>query len=170
MDWRDGVTLDVTAAGFAASAFGLMNIFAWSLGGMASDAAFRHWGLRGRVWVQLFALLLEGAALLLFSFMDRFWYSLASLVLFGLGAQMACGTTYGIVPVISPQQLGAISALVGAGGNLGAVLGTQIYASYSGSDLLVPFRWHAGFVLMLAGPTLVLFPKTARVNPSTLLV
>jgi NNP family nitrate/nitrite transporter-like MFS transporter len=146
-----------------------MNLFARSLGGWASDAAFRRWGLRGRVLVQFLALLFEGVALLLFSFMDRFWWSLASLVLFALGAEMACGSTYGIVPFINPQHLGPMSALVAAGGNLGAILGTQIYVSYSGSDLLVPFRWHAVVVLVLAVPTLVLLPKTARVNPSTLL-
>merc|ERR1719436_2124765 len=52
-----------TAAALAAS-FGMMNLFARSLGGMLSDYLFAKIGFRGRIWAQFLALFFEAVFLL----------------------------------------------------------------------------------------------------------
>ena len=44
------------------------------------------------------------------------------LVLFGLFVKMSNGATYAVVPFVNRRALGAVSGIVGAGGNAGAVL------------------------------------------------
>jgi len=53
-----------------ASCFGLMNLFARSLGGIASDVLFRRFGFPGRLWAQALALFFEGLFLLVFGFVN----------------------------------------------------------------------------------------------------
>merc|ERR1712100_440098 len=62
---------------------------------------------------------------------------------------MAEGTSYGIVPYMIPQELVIVSAMVGAGGTLGAVIATRLCYMTTDDDLL-PFRLHAGYVLFWA--------------------
>merc|ERR1719235_1677572 len=132
-----------------ASAFGGMNLFARSLGGILSDFLFAKVGFRGRIWAQFLSLFFE--AIFLFAFgcvnNEQPWYvALIVLVCFSIFVQMAEGTTYGIVPFLNREQLAIVSALVGAGGNLGAVIaGKAFYAPIE--DTLLPFKVHAGFVM-----------------------
>jgi len=136
-------------AGALASAFGGMNLFARSLGGISSDILFAKFGFTGRIWAQFLALFFE--AIFLFGFgcvsNDNEWYvALIVLVCFSTFVQMAEGTSYGIVPFMNPKQLAVVSALVGAGGNLGAVIaGKCFYAPID--DELLPFKIHAGYVM-----------------------
>jgi len=137
-----------------ASCFGLMNLFARSLGGIASDVLFRRFGFPGRLWAQALALFFEGLFLLVFGFVnsDQEWYvALMVLVCFSLFVQMAEGTSYGIVPFMIPTQLACVSALVGAGGNLGAVIALWCFYKPLGPiDTLLPFKVHAAYVLVNA--------------------
>jgi NNP family nitrate/nitrite transporter-like MFS transporter len=48
--------------------------------------------------------------------------ALGIMILFSIFVQMAEGLTYGIVPYVSRPALGVVSGMVGAGGNLGAVI------------------------------------------------
>lgn len=48
-------------AGIAASLFGMMNLFARSLGGMLSDASNKRFGMRGRLWSMYLVQVAEGA-------------------------------------------------------------------------------------------------------------
>merc|ERR550525_2123237 len=59
-----------------ASCFGLMNLFARSLGGIVSDVLFNRFGFPGRLWAQFLALFFEGIFLLGFGFVnsDQPWY------------------------------------------------------------------------------------------------
>jgi MFS transporter, NNP family, nitrate/nitrite transporter len=41
---------------------------------------------------------------------------------FGLSLKMANGATYSLVPFISPIAVGSVAGIVGAGGNIGAML------------------------------------------------
>jgi NNP family nitrate/nitrite transporter-like MFS transporter len=41
---------------------------------------------------------------------------------FGLSLKMANGATYSLVPFISPVAVGSVAGIVGAGGNIGAML------------------------------------------------
>ncbi len=104
-----------------AGLFGLMNIFARTLGGMAGDKCGLRWGLRGRAWFLGLALFLEGLALMLFSQQTALPIAIGTLILFSLCVQMSEGATYSVVPFINKKALGAVAGIVGAGGNAGAV-------------------------------------------------
>eukprot|EP00440_Ansanella_granifera_P007932 gb/GFBE01008580.1/.p1 GENE.gb/GFBE01008580.1/~~gb/GFBE01008580.1/.p1 ORF type:complete len:555 (+),score=102.02 gb/GFBE01008580.1/:1-1665(+) len=147
--FRSYFQMDAASASTLAGCFGLMNLFARSLGGISSDLLFSKFGFRGRLWAQFIALLMESIFLFGFGCVDNTqpWYvALGVLICFSLFVQMAEGTSYGIVPFLNPQQLAVVSALVGAGGNLGAVIaGVCIYGPIH--DPLLPFQIHAGYVL-----------------------
>jgi NNP family nitrate/nitrite transporter-like MFS transporter len=109
-------------AGLLASSFGLMNIFARSLGGWIGDRCGNRWGLSGRVKWLFVALFGEGVALLIFSQATTLTLAIPLLVLFGLFVKMSNGATYAVVPFVNRRALGAVAGIVGAGGNAGAVL------------------------------------------------
>ncbi|MBZ0252409.1 MAG: MFS transporter, partial [Candidatus Methylomirabilis sp.] len=112
--YRDQFALDLKTAGLIASLFGLMNLFARTLGGVVGDFAGGRWGLKGRVWSMGVILLAEGVALMLFSRMTALPLAIAAMVTFSLFVQMAEGATYSVVPFISKRALGAVAGLVGA--------------------------------------------------------
>jgi NNP family nitrate/nitrite transporter-like MFS transporter len=118
----DNFGLNLTTAGLVASLFGLMNIFARSLGGWLSDRLNKNGGLKGRVRFLFICLLCEGVALTVFSQMPLLALAVPVLIIFSLFVQMSEGATYAIVPYINKKALGAISGIVGAGGNFGAML------------------------------------------------
>lgn len=120
--FKDYFGLGLAAAGLVASLFGIMNIFARSLGGIISDKFGIKWGLRGRTTWLFCALLFEGAALILFSRMGMLPLAIASLLVFSLFVQMSEGATYSVVPFINKKALGSVAGMVGAGGNFGAVM------------------------------------------------
>lgn len=109
------------AAGLIAGLFGLMNIFARTLGGVFGDRFGIRWGLKGRVCWLFFTLFCEGLALMLFSQMTTLLLAIPALILFSLFVQMSEGATYSVVPFINKRALGSVAGIVGAGGNVGAV-------------------------------------------------
>jgi NNP family nitrate/nitrite transporter-like MFS transporter len=139
------------SASALAGCFGLMNLFARSLGGILSDCLFAKFAFPGRLWAQFISLLLESVFLLAFACIDNaqpWWVALLVIIVFSLFVQMAEGTSYGIVPFMNPKQLACTSALVGAGGNLGAVIALWCFYKPLGAiDTLLPFKVHAGYVL-----------------------
>merc|ERR1719198_2053288 len=139
-------------ASMLAACFGGMNLFARSLGGITSDILFAKFGFPGRLWAQFLALFFE--AIFLFAFgcvsNEQEWYvALMVLICFSLFTQMAEGTSYGIVPFMNRQQLAVVSALVGAGGNLGAAIAGFCFYKPIDDDLL-PFKIHAAYVMFWA--------------------
>lgn len=150
--FRTYFQMKAQAAAALASSFGLMNLFARSLGGISSDWLFAKVGFRGRIWAQFLALFFEAVFLFAFGTVsnDQPWYvALVVLICFSVFVQMAEGTSYGIVPFMNKEQLAVVSALVGAGGNLGAVIaGFGFYKPIE--DELLPFKVHAGYVLFWA--------------------
>ena len=129
--YHDRFALDVKTAGLIAGLFGLMNIFARTMGGMFSDLFAKKMGLRGRVIFLFIALLGEGLALILFSQMGVLVAAVATMIIFSFFVQMAEGATYGIVPFINKKALGAVAGLVGAGGNAGAVAAGFLFRAES---------------------------------------
>ncbi len=117
----DYFDLSLVAAGGVAASFGLMNIFARTLGGIFGDNFGALWGLKGRSFWLFIVLLGEGCALMLFSQMQVLFLALPMLIIFSLFTQMAEGATYSVVPFINKKALGAVAGVVGAGGNAGAV-------------------------------------------------
>ena len=118
----DYFDLGLVTAGFVAASFGLMNIFARTLGGIFGDNFGSLWGLRGRSFWLFICLFFEGCALMVFSQMHVLFLALPALIVFSLFTQMAEGATYSVVPFINKKALGAVAGVVGAGGNTGAVL------------------------------------------------
>merc|ERR1712220_37622 len=57
----DQFNLNIQIAGVLGSCFGLMNLFARSLGGLASDITAAKYGMRGRLWALWIMQTLEGA-------------------------------------------------------------------------------------------------------------
>lgn len=134
--FRDSFHVTLKLAGLLASLIGMMNIFARALGGIAGDWAGRRWGLLGRSRLLGLTILVEGVVLVLFSRLAILGPATAAFLLFGLFVCMACGVTYAVVPLICPRAVGSVSGIVGAGGNLGAVLAALLFKSesVSGAD------------------------------------
>ena len=119
--YHDRFGLSIATAGLIAGLFGLMNLFARTLGGVFGDLAGLRFGLRGRTLFLGTVLLLEGLALAVFSQMAVLPIAILSMLVFSLFVQMSEGATYSVVPFINRRALGAVAGIVGAGGNAGAV-------------------------------------------------
>ncbi|GGH24065.1 NarK family nitrate/nitrite MFS transporter [Sphingobacterium alkalisoli] len=109
-------------AGAMASIFGGMNIFARALGGIVSDKIGKSYGLKGKGILLGGLLMLEGIGIGLFAQSNTLAMAIVTMLLFALFLKMANGCTYGIVPFINKDSIGTISGIVGAGGNIGAML------------------------------------------------
>ncbi|HWP92657.1 MAG TPA: NarK family nitrate/nitrite MFS transporter [Thermodesulfobacteriota bacterium] len=129
--YYDQFSLDLETAGLIASLFGLMNIFARTLGGVYSDRFAAKFGLKGRVSLLFAVLLLEGLALIVFSQMSILFTAVTSMIVFSLFVQMSEGATYGVVPFVNKKALGSVAGIVGAGGNAGAVAAGFLFRAES---------------------------------------
>jgi NNP family nitrate/nitrite transporter-like MFS transporter len=150
--FHDYFGVDLVGAGLLATAFGGMNLFARSLGGIASDWANVRWGMTGRLWTHFLSLFGQAVFLFLFGCItsDMGWPpALAVLIILSCFVNAAEGTSYGIVPYMIPQHLAVVSAVVGAGGTLGAVIATWAFYKYVEDDLL-PFKLHGIYVAFWA--------------------
>ncbi len=120
---KEAFKLKETTAGLIASLFGLMNLFARTTGGIGSDFFSKRWGIRGRLWWFFFVQLINGISFVIFSRIKIIGVAIPVLMIFSFFVQMAEGATFGIVPFVDPEATGAVSGIVGAGGNFGAVAG-----------------------------------------------
>lgn len=119
--FHDYFELSVGTAGVIAGLFGLMNLFARTLGGVFGDRAGIRFGLKGRVAFLGAVVFVEGLSLMVFSRITLLPLAIVMLVVFSLFVQMAEGATFSVVPMINKRALGSVSGIVGAGGNAGAV-------------------------------------------------
>jgi len=129
--FTDYFHLPLNMAGLVASSFGLMNIFARALGGMVSDRCNLRWGLRGRTLLLGATIGLEGLAMMLFSRMEALPLAVAAMMFTGLFVKMSNGANYSIVPFVNKRAIGTVAGIVGAGGNVGAVLAGFLFKSPS---------------------------------------
>jgi len=127
----DTFHLTQSAAGFWAGIFGFMNLFARALGGIASDKAGKKFGMRGKGLLLACVLLLEGCGLILFAQSGSLVMAITCMLTFALFLKMSNGATYGIVPFINSKNVGLVSGIVGAGGNLGGMLFGFLFKSSS---------------------------------------
>jgi NNP family nitrate/nitrite transporter-like MFS transporter len=109
-------------AGALASIFGFMNLFARALGGIVSDKVGKVYGLRGKGLLLAGFLVLEGIGIMLFAKAGALPMAIVSMLIFALFLKMANGGTYSIVPFINKDAIGSVAGIVGAGGNIGAML------------------------------------------------
>lgn len=129
--YTDYFAIDMKTAGLIAGLFGLMNLFARSLGGFFGDKFGNKYGLKGRVNFLFVAVLLEGIMLVVFSQITVLPLAIVVMVLFSLFVQMSEGATFSVVPFINKKAVGSVSGIVGAGGNAGAVAAGFLFKSDS---------------------------------------
>ena len=127
----DNFKATVIMAGALASIFGFMNLFARALGGIFSDKVGKQYGLRGKALLLAGFLVLEGFGIMLFAKSGSLPMAIVSMLLFALFLKMANGTTYSIVPFVNKEAIGSVAGIVGAGGNIGAMLVGFLFKSKS---------------------------------------
>jgi MFS transporter, NNP family, nitrate/nitrite transporter len=120
--FHDDYKATIIMAGLLASIFGWINIFARALGGIVSDKVGKRFGFNGKVSLLTILLLLEGAGIMLFAKSGSVGMAIFMMFFFGLCLKMANGATYSIVPFVNPKAVGSVAGIVGAGGNVGAML------------------------------------------------
>lgn len=119
------------SAGNLVLSFALMNIFARTLGGFFGDRFGNSRGLHGRVYFLALILMAEGLMLSFFSQAGSLVAGILFLVAFSVTVQMAEGATFSVVPFINKKAMGAVSGIVGAGGNVGAFLAALLLKTKS---------------------------------------
>ena len=132
--FHDDYKATLIMAGLLASIFGWINIFARALGGMVSDKIGRRHGFNGKVYLLAILLLLEGIGIMLFSTAGGIVMAITMMFFFGLCLKMANGATYSIVPFVNQKAVGSVAGIVGAGGNVGAMLIGFLFKSMSYSS------------------------------------
>jgi len=127
----DTFHLSQSTAGLLAGTFGFMNLFARALGGIVSDKVGGKFGMKGKGLLLAGVLLLEGGGLILFAHSGTLVFAIVSMLTFALFLKMSNGATYGIVPFVNTKNVGMVSGIVGAGGNLGGMLFGFLFKSSS---------------------------------------
>jgi NNP family nitrate/nitrite transporter-like MFS transporter len=165
-----------TDAGLFGSVFGLLNICMRSFGGYQSDLLNNFMGFQGRMWALFIQSVLMGIALISFSALTpdvaTFGGMTINLILWGSLTNMTEGGTFAVVPYVMPHAVGGVAGIVGAGGNVGALLGGIMISklrpekasrqlAFCGlgwgavaSGLLLPALWIPGQGSMLRKPPL----------------
>lgn len=119
--------LPQTKASLIGSIFGLLNIFARTLGGLWSDKFNQIMGVRGRIVALFIQTLIMGTCLIIFSSLTPAKTGvggmIASLVFWGFFTNVVEGGTFAVTPYVNPTAMGGVTGIVGAGGNVGALLG-----------------------------------------------
>lgn len=129
--FHDDYKATLIFAGLLASIFGWLNLFARALGGIVSDKVGKRFGFNGKVSLLAILLLLEGVGIMLFSNAGGLVLAITMMFFFGLCLKMANGATYSIVPFINPKAVGSVAGIVGAGGNIGAMVIGFLFKSMS---------------------------------------
>jgi NNP family nitrate/nitrite transporter-like MFS transporter len=119
--------LSQETSGFIILCFSFCNLFARSIGGLVADVVsrFAEKSLQGRVWSLFIVLFAQSLFLIGFSFgsaTGSLGYTIFMLIAFSLFVQAAEGVTFAIVPFVQPDGIGPVAGIVGAGGNVGAMI------------------------------------------------
>lgn len=120
--FTDTFGASIKTAGICAGIFGMINIFARPLGGIVADKVGIKYGFSGKNLLLALFLILEGIGIIFFGLTDQLGVAIFLMFLFGMSLKMANGATYSLVPFVNPKAVGSVAGIVGAGGNIGAML------------------------------------------------
>ncbi len=120
--FTDTFGASIKIAGICAGIFGMINIFARPLGGIVADKVGKKYGFSGKNLLLALLLILEGVGIIFFGLTNQLGLAIFLMFLFGMSLKMANGATYSLVPFINPKAVGSVAGIVGAGGNIGAML------------------------------------------------
>ncbi|WP_008587308.1 NarK family nitrate/nitrite MFS transporter [Niabella soli] len=159
LHFTQNFNLSQAAAGFWAGMFGMMNLFARALGGIFADKIGRKYGIRGKGLFLAAMLLLEGIGLALFAKAGSLPLAIVSMISFALFLKMVNGATYAMTPFINTKNVGLISGIVGAGGNIGGMLFGFLFKSETIS--YAEAFSYIGF-MVIAAAFIILFTRFAK--------
>ena len=120
--FTDTFGASLKTAGLCAGIFGMINIFARPLGGIVADKVGKIYGFSGKNVLLALLLIVEGIGIIFFGLTEQLGLAIFLMFLFGMSLKMANGATYSLVPFINPKAVGSVAGIVGAGGNIGAML------------------------------------------------
>lgn len=130
--FTDSFGATIAIAGMVAGIFGWINVFARPLGGIVADKIGKTWGFDGKTLLLALLLLIEGIGLIWFAKSGNIGMAIFMMFVFGLSLKMANGATYSLVPFINPLAVGSVAGIVGAGGNIGAMLIAFMFKAKAG--------------------------------------
>jgi MFS transporter, NNP family, nitrate/nitrite transporter len=87
--------------------------------------------------------------------------AVATLVVFGLFTHMSAGATYAVAPFVRRDAVGAVTGIVGAGGNAGAVAAGFLFRS---DDMKMQTAFLVLGVAVVAASALVLLVRFATTD------
>jgi NNP family nitrate/nitrite transporter-like MFS transporter len=151
--FHDDYNATLIMAGLLASIFGWLNLFARALGGIVSDKVGKKYGFNGKVNLLTILLLLEGIGIMFFAKSGSVGLAIFMMFFFGLCLKMANGATYSIVPFVNPKAVGSVAGIVGAGGNIGAMLIGFLFKSFSYEEAF----FYLGGTVFCVGIVVLLF-------------
>jgi MFS transporter, NNP family, nitrate/nitrite transporter len=162
----------LAVAGILAGTFGFMNLFARAAGGIVADKVGSKFGMLGKGRLLALLLALEGIGIAVFAQSENIVVAVITMLAFAMFLKMANGVTYAIVPFVNRKAIGSVSGIVGAGGNVGAVLAGFLFKSseITYSQAFVYIGVAIAFVAAIVA--LVNFEKARKVvsepNPMTI--
>lgn len=166
--FTDTFGIGATAAGMAASGFAFMNLLARPAGGLLSDLL----GSRKRTLSLLLVGLAAGYGLM--ATIDSGWplpVAIAACMTSSFFVQSGEGAVFAIVPLVKKRVSGQISGIVGAYGNLGAVvfLTALLFVGSTAFFLIIAATSIAGLIATrwLVEPVDSFSPKLIENDPTT---
>jgi NNP family nitrate/nitrite transporter-like MFS transporter len=120
--FRDEYDMSTVEAGHIVMAFGWCNTFARFFGGFVSDKVYYRLGMRGRIIWQTVCLLVQGTFILLFAHSQSLSQSVILILFAAIFMMAGAGSTFAIVPFVSPANKGLVSGVVSSGASLGAII------------------------------------------------